>query len=318
MEKERSAQQASMLQLELEPTLRARAAAEKQVQTLLTAAAARDAELRDAQHELASLRQQTRSAGSDREELLALRAEQPAWRERAEEAEASLKSLQDDAETVAALREELRSSLAARADLHAELLAKTREVETERVAKHVALAERATLEGRLAEGQERNAALEARAHDSPSVRLEHVFDSPPPERASLIPPPRASLSPRESTVDAIDAAWSSAMQGTTTTLKKLRPGLYMFGSRRVECVLDGEGGVTAKCAMGEMPLEAFVAKFAGLKTSTNVPKVTAKLPARVRLPLKGKENEADVADVVKKIARTTEVTPSNEIRARAI
>jgi hypothetical protein len=44
------------------------------VQTLLTAAAARDAELRDAQHELASLRQQTRSAGSDREELLALRA----------------------------------------------------------------------------------------------------------------------------------------------------------------------------------------------------------------------------------------------------
>jgi hypothetical protein len=204
--------------------------------------------------------------------------------------------------------------------LHSELLAKTREVETERQAKHVALAERATLEGRLAEGQERNAELEARAHglarcdgeSSPALRsttLDVLFDSPkevcdaansPPAPVSMIPQPKsASVSPPAPKDDPLDAAWSSALVDAgadTRSLKKLRKGVYMFGTRRVECAMDN-GKAIAKCTAGEMSLDLFVSKFAFAKplVASNGQKVSGvKMPARVRIPTRatGKENEA--------------------------
>merc|ERR1719335_1019710 len=111
---------------------------------------------------------------------------------------------------------------------------------------------------------------------------------PGPKAASFSPPP-----PKD---DPMDAAWTSALAeagADAKNLKKLRKGVYMFGTRRVECAMDN-GKVIAKCTAGEMSLDLFVSKFAFAKplVASNSTKVSGvKMPSRVRIPTRvtGKE-----------------------------
>ena len=116
----------------------------------------------------------------------------------------------------------------------------------------------------------------------------------------MIPQPKsASVSPPAPKDDAIDAAWSAALAeagADPRSLKKLRKGVYMFGTRRVECSMES-GKAMAKGTAGEMSLDLFVSKFGLAKplVASNGTKVTGvKMPARVRIPTRatGKENEA--------------------------
>jgi len=310
MEKERAEGQVSELQLELQTALRARAASEEQLSALLAAHATREAALREAQEELRRVRPQAETAAQLGDRVNRLEAEKPALVERATEAEKALAGASAEAAVVASLREELRASLSARADLHAELLAKSRDLEAERQAKHAAMAEKAAAEGRSAEGAERVQALEARVQSarrasaapdsgtppmetSPAVRdLNHVlFDSPPPPTTpSLLQQPRVSLSPEDEEEVAMDAAWATL----PVACQKLRKGVYLLGSRRVECSVE-QGKVLAHSTFGKMPLGAFVTKFAEPPRSgaPAKPANPSKMPIRVRIPSRtGKENES--------------------------